>query len=248
VIQVLDHGYVKLLNLAGPTRRPESLCDADDTDPANVARMSFGQKDSGRTREMDLRLASYLMQHRHSEPFEFIECWFQMKLPLFVAAQFKRHRTARLFEPVDDVFDPSINEMSLRYTEACTDWYVPSVEQIGKKAASNKQGRGDAVDEGLAEAFRDSLNDRCLEAYRDYEYFLEEGIAPEVARLFLHVNHYTEWVWKQDLWNMLHFLSLRMEGHPQWEAQQYANAIHTLLSQHLPESMRLFDTYAKQSR
>lgn len=251
-IDVLDHGYVKLLNLAGPERRhfcvpdPEPLMlrafDADDTDPANVARMSFGQKDSGRTREMDLKLARYLMQNKHSEPFEFVECWFEMKLPLFAAAQFKRHRTARLFEPEDDVFDPSINEMSLRYTEACSDWYTPGPDQVCPRASNAKQGRG-VEQHPQAEEFRKVLSRCCKDSFEQYQYFLRSGVAPETCRLFLHVNNYTKWVWKQDLWNLMHFMSLRMHPHAQWEARQYAEAIYNLLYQHLPESMNLFDEF-----
>jgi thymidylate synthase (FAD) len=236
VIQVLDHGYVKLLNLAGPTRRPESLCDADDTDPANVARTSFDQKDSGRTREQDLKLCDYLLRNHHTTPFEMIQVWLEMKLPIFVARQFVRHRTV------------SINEISGRYVQLPKEWYIPSIEQVGAKAENAKQGRGEPLPEWKAENFCEALNGACRQSYDLYRYYLEQGVAPELCRLFLHVNHYTKWVWRQDLHNLMHFLSLRMDSHAQWEAQQYANAIHTLLSQHLPESMRLFDTYAKQSR
>jgi thymidylate synthase (FAD) len=248
-IDVLDHGYVKLLNLAGPERRvwgSEQVFDGvesegpygvraerpfDDTDPANVARMSFGQKDSGRARDLDLKLARYLMQNRHSTPFEFIQVYLEMKLPIFVARQFVRHRTV------------SISEVSARYTKMPGEWYVPEAEQVGAKAVSNKQGRGEMLPPGVVGAYQNALHRLCAESYSKYEYFLGEGMAPEVARLFLHVNHYTAWIWSQDLHSTMHFLSLRLHSHAQWEARQYAEAVYNLLYQHLPESMNLFNEF-----
>ena len=226
-IRVLDHGFVRLLNAAGPTRRgAERPFDADDTDPANVARMSFAQKDSGRTREQDLRLAHYLAEHHHDGPFEFIQVYLEMKLPIFIARQLVRHRTA------------SLNEVSARYTTLPPEWYVPAEEQIGGKAPSNKQGRG-AEPHPDAQWFRNNLNITCRLSYDYYQEALQRGVAPELARLFLHTNIYTQWVWSQNLRNLAHLLRLRLDSHAQWETRQYAQAIYRLLHQHLPATMEL---------
>jgi thymidylate synthase (FAD) len=244
-VNVLDHGYVKLLNVAGPTRRtafsPETLSvpsfDADDIDPANAARMSFDQKDSGRTREQDLKLCDYLLRNDHTTPFEMIQVWLEMKLPIFVARQFVRHRTV------------SINEISGRYVELPAEWYIPDPETVGKRSANKKQGRDAATDKETlknAESFCKSLNACCAADYNAYKVALDNDIPPEEARLFLHVNHYTKWLWRQDLHNLFHFLSLRDHEHAQWEAQQYAKAIDQLLRQALPDLMDLYDKHRKQ--
>lgn len=231
---VLDHGYVKLLNIAGPIRRATAIFDADDIDPANAARMSFDQKDSERTREQDLKLCDYLLRNEHTTPFEMIQVWMEMKLPVFVARQFVRHRTV------------SINEVSARYTTLPAEWYIPPVEQIKGKAKTAKQGRGEELAPNIVTAFQHNLQIRCVASYYLYEQALENGIAPELARLFLHVNHYTKWIWRQDLHNLFHFLSLRDHSHAQWEAQQYAKAIDLLLRMALPELMSLYDKHRRQ--
>jgi thymidylate synthase (FAD) len=225
-IKVLDHGFVTLRNLSGPSRRLDSFFDADDTDPANSARMSFHEMDSGRTRDMDLKLCRYLMEHRHSTPFEMIECWIEMKMPIFIARQFVRHRTA------------TINEVSGRYITLPEEWYTPAV--VGGKAKTAKQGQEDNLSEQDQDYFKSKLNDTCKSSYDDYLYFINLGVAPEHARMFLHLNHYTHWLWKQDLHNIMHFLSLRIDSHAQIEAQIYAKAILELLSVYLPETMLMF--------
>jgi len=225
-ISVLDHGFVHLRNLSGPTRRPDENFDADDIDPANSARMSFGQMDSGRTREMDLKLADYLMKNRHTTPFEMIECWIEMKMPIFVARQFVRHRTA------------TINEISGRYITLPEEWYIPEV--VGGKAPNAKQGQDDNLPLDVQGRFKHGLNKQCGRSYIEYTDAISAGVAPEHARMFLHLNHYTHWLWKQDLHNLMHFLSLRADSHAQIEAQAYAKAIIDLVSEQLPESMELF--------
>lgn len=228
-IKVLDHGFVTLRNVSGPTRRDAVAFDADDVDPANAARMSFDNMDEGRTKEDDLRLSRYLMKHWHTSPFEMIEVWLEMKVPIFVARQFIRHRTA------------SINEVSGRYITLPAEWYLPDV--VGGKAKSNKQGQEDNVAVGIQRAFRNDLNAQCGNSYLKYLYYLEIGIAPEHARMFLHLNHYTHWLWKQDLHNMMHFLALRRGEYAQIEARAYANAVYDLLKEQLPETMKLFDEF-----
>lgn len=240
-ILVLDHGFVRLRNLAGPTRRatafgiedPEVLedFDADDTDPANAARMSFDQTDMGRTAEQDHKLAEYLMKNKHTSPFEMVQVWLEMKLPIFVARQFVRHRTVRL------------NEVSGRYVTLPAEWYIPEV--VGGKAKSAKQGQEDNLDPVTQEMFRFTLNGHCQTGYGNYLRALDHGVAPEHARMLLSLNHYTHWLWNQDLHNLMHFLALRDHGHAQIEAQAYAKAIDQLIRQHLPKTMELYDKYRR---
>lgn len=229
--QVLDHGFVKLRNLSGPTRRWTQEFDASDVDPANAARMSFEQMDSGRAVEEDLKLARYLMKNRHTTPFEMIEVWIEMKMPIFVARQFVRHRTV------------SINEVSGRYVVLPAEWYIPSV--VGGKPVNAKQGQSANLDPIIQAEFKRKLNDACSKAYEEYLYFVAAGVAAEHARMFLHVNHYTHWLWKQDLHNLMHFLGLRSGGHAQIEAQKYADAVDKLIRTYLPNSMALYDEFRK---
>lgn len=227
--KVLDHGFVTLRNVSGPTRRTDQDFDADDTDPANSARMSFDLTDSGRTREDDLKLCNYLMKNWHTTPTEMVEIWLEMKLPIFVARQFVRHRTA------------TINEVSGRYVTLPEEWYIPGV--VGGKAKSNKQGQEDNLSKHVQEQFQIYLDAHCANGYDEYTRAINSGVAPEHARMFLSLNHYTHWLWKQDLHNMMHFLALRMDKHAQIEAREYANAIYNLLKEILPETMKLFDLY-----
>lgn len=228
-IKVLDHGFVKLRNISGPTRRADCDFDADDVDPANSARMSFGQTDSGRTKEQDLKLADYLYRNRHSTPFEMIEVWLEMKLPIFVARQFVRHRTV------------SINEISGRYVTLPAEWYIP--KNVGGKAADKKQGQEANFDIIKQEGFKRTLYRHCFFGYRAYTEAIDNGVAPEHARLLLSLNHYTHWLWKQDLRNLMHFISLRDDAHAQIEAQQYAKAVTELVRVVLPKTIEMYERY-----
>jgi len=230
--EVLDHGFVRLLNLSGPVRRADAQFDADDVDPAQAARRSFNQHEVERPREDDIRLNEYLIKNKHSTPIEAIETWWEMKLPIFVARQFVRHRTC------------TISEISARYAVLPEEWYLPKAEQVCSKAKSNKQGRG-AEQHIDAEWFIEELRRSCESSYRQYCDAIAREIAPEVARSLLHVNHYTCWMWKQNLHNLFHFLSLRDHSHAQWESRQYAIAMIEILRQHLPELMDLYDKYRK---
>jgi thymidylate synthase (FAD) len=131
--------------------------------------------------------------------------------------------------------------VSARYTQLTAEWYVPDTANVTTKAKSNKQGRSEEQYEH-AEAFRRLLAQDCHSAYVNYSRFLEEGVAPELCRLFLHVNHYTKWLWRQDLHNLLHFISLREDAHAQWEAQQYAKAVKELVRDVLPETIALYES------
>ena len=177
-IDVLDHGYVKLLNLSGPLRRPEQPFDADSIDPALTARISFNKElDPNRSRKTELQLVNYLLQHNHNTPIEMIEVWLEMKMPIFIARQFVRHRTV------------SINEVSARYVQLPKEWYIPEV--VG--AAPNngaKQGQSAGLSQDIQDSFVLDLNQDCLLGYEKYENYIQAGVAPEHARMFLHVNHY----------------------------------------------------------
>lgn len=230
--KVLDHGFVTLRNIAGPTRRPEKMFDADDRDPAQAARMSFDQMDTERTLEEDMRLSRYLMKNWHTSPFEMIEIWIEMKMPIFVARQFVRHRTA------------SLNEVSGRYIKLPAEWYIPTV--VGGKAPNAKQGQQDNLSEATQSFFRHDLERHCAAGYARYEKALSNGVAAEHARMMLSLNHYTHWLWKQDLHNMMHMMSLRDHSHAQVEAQAYAIACGQHIRRVLPESMKLYDEYRRR--
>jgi thymidylate synthase (FAD) len=244
---VLDHGFVTLRNLAGPTRRaynhstPSGLAgavvstrrmfDADDRDPPQAARMSFDDFEAERTEAQDHKLAGYLMKNWHTSPFEMVECWFEMKMPIFVARQFVRHRTAML------------NEVSGRYVTLPAEWYIPEI--VGGKAPSAKQGQADNLSPATQKAFKDILNRKCGESYHEYVTAMHHGVAAEHARMLLHLNHYTHWLWKQNLHNMLNFLRLRDHFHAQIEAQSYAKAVDGHLRTYLPKSMELYDEHRR---
>ena len=226
-IPVLDHGYVKLLNIAGPTRRPHQEYDASDVDVANSARMSFGQNDLSRSYEIEMKLNRYLLENKHMTPFESIEVWLEMQLPIFVARQFVRHRTA------------SINEISARYVELPKEWYIPEI--VGAAPTNGaKQGQEDTLSAHAQLEFQVDLEEDCRSSYELYLKHIANGVAKEQARLFLHVNHYTRWGWKQDLRNILHFLALRCDSHAQIESRMYANAIVELLEPRIPGLIGLF--------
>ena len=233
-MDVLDHGFVTLRNVSGPTRRHYQEFDAHDTDPANAARMSFNQTDSGRTESQDNGLCEYLMRNWHNTPFEMVEIWLEMKLPIFVARQFVRHRTA------------SINEVSGRYVTLPAEWYIPETVG-GKPVGGAKQGQSDTLDAITQEQFKFALNRHCERGYIAYTNSIADGVAPEHARMFLSLNHYTHWLYKMDLHNMMNFLRLRDHSHAQIEAQLYAQAVFKLLQQVLPNSMALYEKYRKEA-
>ncbi len=247
--QVLDKGFVRLLNISGAILRhwddnaepySEGLIDvgalsvfsARDTDPAKCARICFANFEEGRTEVQDLKLVEYLMAHHHNTPVEMTETWWEMKLPIFIARQFVRHRAA------------CINEVSARYTTLPADWYIPDVVG-GKSTDGAKQGQSDTLAPTVQRQFKQALNNQCEQSYNQYQHYLTQGVASEHARMFLHVNHYTHWLWKMDLHNLMHFLALRLDKHAQVEARAYAEAMYGLLAQHLPETMKLFDQYRR---
>jgi len=248
-INCLDHGFVKLLNISsaipreyeyeefntdGTEEEIDTVCEfsAKDIDPAICARISFDNFEEARTEEQDLKLVEYLIKNFHNTPIEMTEVWLEMKLPIFLARQFVRHRTA------------CINEVSARYTTLPEEWYIPEIVG-GKSTTGAKQGRSNNLNKFIQFLFKKFLNINCWISYKLYTFFIFFGVAPEHARMFLHVNHYTHWIWKQDLHNLMHFLSLRLHSHAQEEARVYAQAIYDLLSKFLPKTVELFDKYRR---
>lgn len=203
-IKLLNHGFVALVDTFGDDRRP-----------AATARASFRNRKE-RTPEEDAKLTDYLIRHHHNTPIEFCEALWYMKMPIFVARQLVRHRTA------------SINEVSYRYVQAAREFYVPALDRMQRKAETNKQGSSSAiVDEPEACA---SMIDRAGHAAFDvYEGLLRQGLAPELARTVLPCGTYTEWYWKCDLHNTLHMLGLRLDPHAQYEIRVYAEAMLSML-------------------
>ena len=240
-IPVLDHGVITLTNLAGPVRRPGEIFDAADCDVPRTARQSFGKGQQEFTPSQDEKLYRYLMKNKHTTPIEMIETWWEMTLPIMVARQFVRHRTA------------AIDEVSARYTELPDDWYIPELGNIRFKAEFVKQGGtlidvNDSEQVGLAARFITDLQSHSFEGYTYYQTHLQAGIAPELARLFLGVNIYTAWVYKMDLKNLMHFLGLRLDSHAQLEARLLSEAMYQLMQRYLPVSMKLFEEFYLQSK
>lgn len=220
--EVLDRGFVRLLNISGPQRRPEAPYDADIVDVAKTARISFAADGKERERGQDLRLAHYLAKHRHTTPFEMIETWWEVKAPIFVARQWFRHRTA------------SINEVSRRYVEDEPEAY--EIVAWREAVTDKKQGSGQivqAVDRvSAADAYYDAAIDACFVAYQR---LLDLGVAAEQARMVLPLSTYTRFVWHQDLHNLTHLLNLRAAPDAQWEIRQYADAMQDILTDVLPD-------------
>lgn len=211
-IYLLDHGFLRVIDYMG-----------DDGAVVQSARVSYGQ---GTRRVSDDRgLIRYLMRNRHTTPFEMCEIKLHVKLPIFVARQWIRHRTA------------NVNEYSARYSILEREFYVPSAEVIAAQSKTNRQGRGEQLPLSQATRVQELLREDAMRAYEHYEELLNEdlhgepidpdrvGLARELARMNLSLNFYTHWYWKIDLHNLLNFLSLRAEAHAQHEIRVYATAI-----------------------
>jgi thymidylate synthase (FAD) len=204
-IKCLDHGYVALVDVMG-----------DDRTPAQCARTSFRNARQERTAEQDAKLTDYLIRNRHSTPIEFCQVRFYMKMPIFVARQLVRHRTA------------SINEVSYRYVQAAREFYVPAVERCQRKAETNKQGSSSETVDNPTQV-RQLIETAGNYAFDAYEDLLGLGLAPELARSVLPCGTYTEWYWQNDLHNTLHMLGLRLDPHAQYEIRVYAEAMLELI-------------------
>lgn len=235
-IKVLDHGFIALLDVM-----PRLVPTGQTADQAIVqaARVSYGQG----TKQVseDRGLIRYLLRHRHTTPFEMVEVKFHIAMPIFVARQWIRHRTA------------NVNEYSARYSILPDRFYTPTIDAIRKQSQSNRQGGeetfavGQAPDEAAtAQAFLEYLND-AEGLYEKYLKLTSQGVSRELARMGLPVNVYTEWYWKCDLHNTLRFLSLRMDSHAQLEIREFAQAMWRLLEPLAPFTMEAFRDYELES-
>ena len=217
-IKCLDKGFVRLVDSMG----------GDDA-IVQAARVSYGQGTSKISQ--DRGLIRYLMRHRHTTPFEMVEFKFHCKMPIFVARQWVRHRTA------------NINEYSLRYSEARDEFYLPDPEHIQFQSALNKQGRSGEVPLDLKQKVLDYFKEISERSFIMYQELNEAGVARELARSLLPVNIYTEWYWKNDLHNLLHFIGLRSDSHAQYEIRVYSDAMSESVKAVAPFAWEAYQDY-----
>lgn len=230
---VLDHGFVRVIDYMG-----------NDMAVVQAARVSYGR---GTTRVRDDRgLIRYLMRHRHSTPFEMCEIKFHIKLPIFVARQWIRHRMA------------SVNEYSARYSVLDKEFYLPDPALVGVQSVHNRQGRGESLSSEQAAAVLDILKEDAERCYQHYTTLLNDPelgdvdpsrqpLSRELARMNLTLNHYTQWYWKADLHNLLHFLMLRLDAHAQYEIRVYAEQMAKLVEKWVPFCWEAFSDYRLKS-
>jgi thymidylate synthase (FAD) len=219
---VLDHGFIRVIDYMG-----------DDSAIVQAARVSYGagtkhvQNDEG--------LIRYLMRHWHSTPFEMCEIKLHVKLPVFVARQWIRHRTA------------NVNEYSARYSILDREFYIPAPDQLAAQSTVNNQGRGEVLTGEEAARVLELLKSDANRAYDHYEAMLsqdgQQGLARELARMNLPANIYTQWYWKVDLHNLFHFLRLRADPHAQYEIRVYAEAIAACVKDWVPLAYGAFEDY-----
>jgi thymidylate synthase (FAD) len=224
-VKVHDHGLVALVDVM-PRFAPAGK--TADYAIVQAARVSYGE--GTKKVNEDRGLIRYLARHRHTTPFEMVEFKFHHVMPIFVARQWIRHRTA------------NVNEYSARYSVVRDRFYHPSLENVRKQSASNRQGGDEPMDPVTAAEFLDYLDD-IERGYARYEQFLEKGVAREIARIALPASVYTEWYWKIDLHNLFHFLSLRMDEHAQQEIRDYADAMFALVQPIVPIAAEAFLDY-----
>jgi len=216
-INCLDKGFVRLVDWMGSDQRI-----------VQSARVSYG--DGTKTVREDKGLIDYLMRHAHTSPFEQVNFTFHAKMPIFVARQIVRHRTAKL------------NEISGRYSILKDEFYEPDVSRMVKQSKDNKQGSSQELLED-AESFLQSFKDEQFEMYDNYEEYIQGGMAKEMARINLPLSIYTEWYWTIDLHNLFHFLKLRMDSHAQYEVRVYADAKYNLIKDIVPFACESFEQH-----
>ncbi|MGE5147162.1 MAG: FAD-dependent thymidylate synthase [Candidatus Eiseniibacteriota bacterium] len=229
-LPVLDHGFVRVVDYMG-----------DDSAVVQAARVSYGR--GTKKVSEDQGLINYLMRHRHTTPFEMCEIKYHVKLPIFVARQWIRHRTA------------NVNEYSARYSILDKEFYVPAPEHLAAQSASNRQGRGDVLEGREAARVLEILRDDAERAYGHYEEMLNEredgstvdgarqGLARELARINLPLSMYTQWYWKIDLHNLLHFIALRADPHAQYEIRAYAEVMLETVRKWVPLVCAAFEAH-----
>ena len=228
-VPIHEHGFIALVD-AMPRLVPEGL--TADSAIVQSARVSYGQ--GTKMVSEDRGLVRYLMRHHHSTPFEMVEFKFHIAMPIFIARQWIRHRTA------------NVNEYSARYSIMPDRFYRPSIDNVRKQSKSNRQGGEGPIDAGTAEEFLQLL-ENAEANYQKYTELTEKGVAREIARAVLPVSVYTEWYWKCDLHNIFHFLSLRMDPHAQIEIQDYAKAMYELIKPIVPVACEAFEDYRLNS-
>lgn len=223
-IPCLDKGFVRLVDYMG-----------DDNAIVQAARVSYGA--GTKSISDDTSLIRYLLRHKHTTPFEMCEIKLHIKAPIFVARQWLRHRTA------------NVNEYSARYSIMEHDYYVPEAEQLCHQSKSNKQGRSDIIAEPLNSKIQSQIKDFSDKSFELYDEFISEDVnlAKEISRTILPVNVYTQFYWKIDLHNLLHFLRLRVDGHAQYEIRVFAQAILDLVKEWVPITYQAFMDYAMNS-
>ena len=227
---VLDHGFVRVVDYMG-----------DDTSIVQSARVSYGK--GTKKVSTDSGLIKYLMRHWHSTPFEMCEIKYHVKLPIFIARQWIRHRTA------------NVNEYSARYSILDKEFYLPETQNLAAQSQSNRQGRGETLQGEQAKKVLNLLKNDAEQTYNNYEMMLNErydgstidksqvGLARELARMNLTLNTYTQWYWKTDLLNLMNFLRLRADHHAQYEIRAYADAMLDTLKKWVPITYEAFMDY-----
>ena len=229
-IPVLDHGFIRVVDYMG-----------NDTSIVQAARVSYGK--GTKKVNTDSGLIKYLMRHWHSTPFEMCEIKYHIKLPIFIARQWIRHRTA------------NVNEYSARYSILDKEFYLPSPEHLAAQSKNNRQGRGNVLEGEQAKKVLDLLKNDAEQTYNNYETMLNEkydgtiidestsGLARELARMNLTLNTYTQWYWKTDLLNLMNFLRLRADHHAQYEIRAYADAMLETVKKWVPITYEAFMDY-----
>jgi len=229
-LSVLDHGFIRVVDYMG-----------NDTSIVQAARVSYGK--GTKKVNTDAGLIKYLMRHWHSTPFEMCEIKYHVKLPIFIARQWIRHRTA------------NVNEYSARYSILDKEFYLPAPEHLAAQSKSNRQGRGDIIEGDQAKEVLDLLKKDAEQTYKNYEEMLNErydgsvidekksGLARELARMNLTLNTYTQWYWKTDLLNLMNFLRLRADDHAQYEIRAYADVMLDTLKKWVPTTYEAFMDY-----
>jgi len=229
-IPVLDHGFIRVVDYMG-----------DDTSIVQAARVSYGK--GTKKVSTDSGLIKYLMRHWHSTPFEMCEIKYHIKLPIFIARQWIRHRTA------------NVNEYSARYSILDKEFYLPSSEHLAAQSQINRQGRGDVLKGEQATKVLDLLKNDAERTYNNYEEMLNQrydgtvidekkvGLARELARMNLTLNTYTQWYWKTDLLNLMNFLRLRADRHAQYEIREYADVMLDTVKKWVPITYDAFIDY-----
>ena len=229
-IPILDHGFIRVIDYMG-----------DDTSIVQSARVSYGK--GTKKVSTDSGLIKYLMRHWHSTPFEMCEIKYHVKLPIFIARQWIRHRTA------------NVNEYSARYSILDKEFYLPEPRHLAAQSQSNRQGRGNILEGDKAKKVLDLLKGDAEQTYNNYETMLNErydgtvidenavGLARELARMNLTLNTYTQWYWKTDLLNLMNFLRLRADHHAQYEIRAYADAMLETVKKWVPITYEAFMDY-----